>query len=211
MKVTQIDGKYKIEETVIDGTGEDGEVVEIVEKTYLGDINENNKRHGSGTVTWSNGQTLTGLWDNGVLSGEGTITFLNGVEYKGTFNNQIANYTSSNGSTYNGGWLEGKNNGQGTYTWSDGRKYVGEWTDGLAHGDGIYTTVTGESYEGLFLNGFIYDTSGVEEIILKDFKTDETDDPKKCIGDWLNGDITENKIGLNHNVSWKNGEYVGDN
>ena len=55
------------------------------------------KRHGQGTVTYSNGKKYVGEFKNGKKHGQGTETYPNGSKYVGEFKN-------------------GKYHGQGTFT-----------------------------------------------------------------------------------------------
>ncbi len=98
--------------------------------TYRGQC-ENETPHGSGTVTFYNGDKLAGSFKYGALHGVGT-------------------YTTSDGSTYQGGWQKGKRHGQGTYTWAQGSSYVGEWSDDKRHGQGVFTWANGNRFKGEF-------------------------------------------------------------
>ena len=66
-------------------------------------------RHGEGTMTWPNGDTYTGEWQDSE-NGQGTWTY-------------------ADDSTYTGEWKDGQRHGQGTMTYADGHKYAGEWQD----------------------------------------------------------------------------------
>lgn len=102
--------------------------------------------HGSGVVTFYNGDTLSGTFTEGVITGNGM-------------------YTSADGSIYEGSWQEGMRHGQGTYTWARGSSYVGEWTDDKRHGKGIFKWSNGNRFEGEFrdnkrYSGVYYTSSG---------------------------------------------------
>ena len=89
------------------------------------------KRHGQGTVTYSNGKKYVGEFKNGKIHGQGTQTWSNGKKYVGEFKN-------------------GKRNGQGTMTYSDGRKYVGGVKNGRWHGKGVSTALDGQRWYTLY-------------------------------------------------------------
>ena len=89
------------------------------------------KRHGQGTVTYSNGKKYVGEFKNGKKHGQGTQTWSNGKKYVGEFKN-------------------GKRNGQGTMTYSDGRKYVGGVKNGRWHGKGVSTALDGQRWYTLY-------------------------------------------------------------
>ena len=77
---------------------------------YVGE-EKDDKRHGQGTLTFSDGSKYVGEWKDGKEHGHGTHTFLDG-------------------SMYVGEWKDGKYNGQGTLTFPNGTKYVGEYKKG---------------------------------------------------------------------------------
>jgi hypothetical protein len=76
--------------------------------------------------------TYEGDWkDNGLSFGK--IVFTNGTTYQGNFINNkfdgIGTMIISDGETYEGAWSEGKRNGYGTIIFPNGNKYEGEWKD----------------------------------------------------------------------------------
>ena len=99
------------------------------------------KRHGQGTVTYSNGKKYVGEFKNGKKHGQGTQTWTSGDKYVGEFK-------------------DGKYHGQGTYTYSDGRKYVGEFKNWKQHGKGVSTARDGQRwytfYDGEFKKGHFH-------------------------------------------------------
>ena len=107
---------------------------------YVGE-GKDGKRHGQGTVTYSNGKKYVGEFKNGKKHGQGTQTWSNGKKYVGEFKN-------------------GKRNGQGTMTYSDGRKYVGGVKNGRWHGKGVSTALDGQRwytfYDGEWKEGAMH-------------------------------------------------------
>ena len=97
---------------------------------YVGE-GKDGKRHGQGSVTYSNGKKYVGEFKNGKKHGQGTQTWSNGKKYVGEFKN-------------------GKRNGQGTMTYSDGRKYVGGVKNGRWHGKGVSTALDGQRWYTLY-------------------------------------------------------------
>ena len=72
------------------------------------------KRHGQGTVTYSNGKKYVGEFKNGKKHGQGTQTW-------------------SDGDKYVGGFKENKRHGKGTYEFNQHGKgciYKGDWNEG---------------------------------------------------------------------------------
>ena len=65
----------------------------------------------------------------------------------------------SDGTIYEGSWLEDKPNGKGRIINDDGTWYQGEWLNGVANGKGKWQSKDGSKYEGDWLNdnkhGFI--------------------------------------------------------
>jgi hypothetical protein len=116
-----------------------------------------------GQVTYATGQYLSGEFKSGLFvsgqgklitdkfsyegglkgnlpHGQGTITFLDD-SYQGV------KYYNGAGSTYTGGFLNGKINVKGVLNGSDGRYLKGFFKDGLLNGKGIYHTPKWK-YEG---------------------------------------------------------------
>lgn len=93
----------------------------------------NDMPHGSGKISYNNGDTIIGAFKNGVLAGLGT-------------------YRSAGGNVYEGSWLDGKRHGSGTFKWARGSHYVGEWMQDKKNGRGTYTWSNGNRFEGEFRN-----------------------------------------------------------
>ena len=77
---------------------------------YVGE-GKDGKRHGQGTVTYSNGKKYVGEFKNGKKHGQGTFTWSDGEKYEGE-------------------WKDDKKHGLGTETYPNGSKYVGEFKKG---------------------------------------------------------------------------------
>eukprot|EP00931_Biecheleriopsis_adriatica_P072178 TRINITY_DN4622_c0_g1_i1.p1 TRINITY_DN4622_c0_g1~~TRINITY_DN4622_c0_g1_i1.p1 ORF type:complete len:434 (+),score=96.73 TRINITY_DN4622_c0_g1_i1:81-1382(+) len=94
------------------------------------------KRHGAGTLTQSDGTTISGTWKEGKLNGLTTITDVSGaVMYEGEFK-------------------DGKRHGiQGRQTFPNGDVYNGGWKAGLQHDRGIYYFATGDVLEAIWNEG----------------------------------------------------------
>ncbi|TNN53088.1 Ankyrin repeat and MYND domain-containing protein 1 [Liparis tanakae] len=54
------------------------------------------------------------------------------------------------GSTYEGGFVNGYKHGKGRYTWSNGEFYEGSFYKDYRHGDGLYCWPTGHTFTGKF-------------------------------------------------------------
>ena len=50
---------------------------------YEGEINENQRPHGQGKMTYSNGDTYAGEWKDGLKHGHGVYTFTDGETFEG--------------------------------------------------------------------------------------------------------------------------------
>ena len=119
---------------------EDGGVFVKVSKTYedgskyVGTLNAlNQKRHGKGKLTRSDGFEYEGEFKNDLFHGKGTNTVPNGMKYIGDFKN--------------GEW-----HGKGTIIFPDGAKYVGDLKMGALNGKGYLSKPDGSYYEGEYLN-----------------------------------------------------------
>jgi uncharacterized protein (TIGR02145 family) len=93
-----------------------------------------NCENGYGTYKYSNGNTYTGNWMNGVRHGLGSLTF-------------------ANGDCLSGEWVNNKMTGKGTYLWLGGYYYTGEWQNGQMTGLGYMIYSNGAKREGNFVNG----------------------------------------------------------
>ena len=79
----------------------------VDKSVYVGDLKDG-KRHGQGTVTWSNGGKYEGEFKNGEPIGTGSITFPNGNKYVRKSK-------------------DGKQNGQGTFSSPDEFRSRNQW------------------------------------------------------------------------------------
>ena len=90
-------------------------------------------------------------------SGRGILIWSDGTKYEGYWVNNKANIkgkiTHSDGDIYEGEWKNDKANGKGTYYHTDGSVYVGDWLEDKQNGKGIETWKNGTFYEGDFLYG----------------------------------------------------------
>ena len=117
---------------------------------YVGE-KKDGKRHGQGTLTFSDGSSYEGEYRNDKRHGQGTLTKPNGDKYVGEFKDGErtgqGTLTKPNRDKYVGEFKDGKQDGQGTYTHSDGKKYVGEWKDGYKTGQGTFSTTFGFNFK----------------------------------------------------------------
>jgi TolB-like protein len=126
--------------------------------TYEGERNQEEKYHGKGVITYSNGDKWEGEFKDGLeFNGQGTIIWLEGGNYVGEIKDGKRNgqgtLTNSDGEKYVGDFKDNKRDGQGTLTNSDGEKYVGDFKDGNYHGQGTYTFPDGGKYVGEYKDG----------------------------------------------------------
>lgn len=126
----------------------------------IGDVYEgewlNDKAHGNGEYTHTDGTKYIGDWANDKQNGKGKEQWSDGSTYTGeykdslkhgkskTANLQLANwigngvFTWSDGSKYEGEFRNNDIEGQGTYTWADNRSYNGTWKENKMHGKGTF-------------------------------------------------------------------------
>lgn len=92
-------------------------------------------KNGTGTMHYSNGNTYTGEWVDGMRHGEGTLHIYGGDKYVGEWNNN-------------------KMNGQGTLYYKDGKKYAGWFSNDVINGFGILYASDGSIiHDGKFSSG----------------------------------------------------------
>ena len=88
--------------------------------TYIGQWNNEGKKHGVGTLHLMDGTIYEGNFINGLFSGIGTLTFPDGTLYEGQFQ-------------------RGKYSGYGVYTRIDEMKFEGRFKNGKVSGPGLIT------------------------------------------------------------------------
>jgi len=131
--------------------------VEFTNGVYIGQINDDNKRHGRGAYIFSDGSYMVGIYENSERSGafeeydsNGKLTF-KGKYLKGKKNGKGL-YYYDNGSYYDGEFKNDVKHGKGSYCFPSGQKYEGDWVDNKKEGKGIYYFSKDEYWEGTFLN-----------------------------------------------------------
>ena len=134
-----------------------GTLTHISGAKYIGEFKDGNY-NGQGTFTYTSGETWTGEWLNNVRhTGQGTFTYPSGEKYVGEYKDGKRDgqgtLTYPNGKKYVGEWKDDKRNGQGTLTFPSGEKYVGEWKNNKANGQGTLTFPSGEKYLGVWKKG----------------------------------------------------------
>lgn len=168
----------------------------------------NGRPNGYGKLTLKNKeseQIIEGNFSGGNTIG--TVLYikrLKGYEFK--YEGEMKNFvfhgegkiTYSDGSTYSGGWIEGKRNGFGKFIYTDGSIYTGEFKDGKKNGHGTFQFSEKEKYEGNFVND-AFDGQG----------TYYYPDGSKYIGSWKNDQEEGEGIlyDSNGNIS-KKGKWV---
>ena len=116
----------------------------------------NGRAEGGGAIYFPNGDYFKGkLQDN--LMKEGTLLLSNGSKYEGKFIENMYDgqgaFAFLDGRKYKGDFKKGQKNGQGTINWINGSSYTGEWKNGHQHGHGKFIDTKGVSHEGEFADG----------------------------------------------------------
>ncbi|XP_047153536.1 phosphatidylinositol 4-phosphate 5-kinase 7-like isoform X2 [Vigna umbellata] len=123
------------------------------------------------------------------------------------------NYTWSDGTVYEGDWVDGKMTGKGVITWPRGAKYEGEFSGGYLHGHGTFTHSTGCIYTGgwrmgahhgigrkTYFNSDIYDGLW-KEGIREGCGSYSWENGNIYIGNWKSGKINGRGV-----MKWANGD-----
>jgi hypothetical protein len=102
------------------------------------------------------GQTL-----NGMKHGSGTLTYSNGTVYKGDFvkdkKHGYGIYTDAKGLIYEGEFHDNGPHGKGKLTYPNGNIYIGDFRNSWISGTGILKCTDGDFYQGEFQMGkFVY-------------------------------------------------------
>jgi len=150
--------------------GRDGQ-----EEVYVGGWKEN-RRHGPGAMTWSDGSTYVGEWRDGRMHGAGVRSLANG-KYEGQWRDgaQHGNgvHTLADGSRYEGEFVAGQRHGRGVYTDTDGARYEGRWHGGKKHGQGVHIDPDGQSrYECSFADGAMLHRTRIAELVTEQKEPD---------------------------------------
>ncbi|CAK4452039.1 unnamed protein product [Aphanomyces euteiches] len=125
---------------------------------------QEDRRHGQGTVEFTNGSKLKGIWANGELQSSTAVTIDEYVDatlvgmYEGTVDAESLPHGQGRfetkgypktGEMYSGGWLHGKRDGQGMSMQFDGTVFMGEWKNSKRNGWGTCDYAeTRDRYEG---------------------------------------------------------------
>ena len=121
---------------------------------------ENNKKHGFGVETTSDGHKYEGEWSYDAREGRGTLWVKRGKKYvKQYAGNWVANkmegdgvFFYEDGSIYKGNWLNDQRHDHGRLEFSNGDVYVGEWKNDVRSGSGTLCLPNGNIYEGHWLD-----------------------------------------------------------
>lgn len=128
------------------------------EAVYWGETDLQGKKHGYGTLIYSNGQMFEGFWLNDEFDLFGRRIDLDGTVFEGFFSKGELNGKGTESNlifTYKGNFLNGSKNGVGELK-SDMEIYNGEFENNLKHGNGrLCYLSTGNQYEGSFENNKI--------------------------------------------------------
>lgn len=109
------------------------------------------------SLSFPNGNSYSGGFEQGVFAGEGHYVSLEGWDCEGTFEKgklvSATLFTSSRGDTYTGEIQDVNPHGTGTYTSVDDWSYTGQWHQGMPHGEGTFNYPDGSVYRGSFVAG----------------------------------------------------------
>jgi len=87
-------------------------------EVYQGQF-RNDRCHGTGTKSWTDGSWYNGAWLNGLKHGGGKLC-------------------SADGRKFDGQWSDGQRHGRGVQVFENKDRYFGQWREGQQHGKGKY-------------------------------------------------------------------------
>ena len=114
------------------------------------------KMNGNGEHVRKDGSIYKGIFKNGKYDGLGKEFFEDGTKFEGFFTDGQKKYGTfqwSNGSKFQGQFLNGVFHGKGVYNWANNKTYNGNWANGKMNGKGKFSYPDGSYYEGEFVNG----------------------------------------------------------
>lgn len=127
------------------------------ESTYTGQLDTVGKRHGHGQWQSRTAQ-YEGQWQDDKQHGKGRQTWTDGRVYDGQFalgkfagTGRMVWHTQKGSLVYEGQYEDDLKHGWGKFVWGDRRTYDGEWRRGKRHGKGTYMNVQGEKKVGYWL------------------------------------------------------------
>ena len=99
---------------------------------YVGEF-LNGEMHGTGKMTYSNGDVYEGEFIKNEENGKGKITYSNGDIYQGEFVNGLRNgfgeFKFDEDNVYKGEWKDDMKNGKGKMKYKGGQDFEGNWED----------------------------------------------------------------------------------
>ena len=170
-------GKVVRSDRIVQGKWENGKINGLgkivfleTKDTYVGEFKDD-KRHGNGQYTWSNGDVYIGNWDKGKMSGFGLKVSKNSEVYAGMWKDDKADGLGAKyfvtKDTYIGGHKDDYRHGKGFYVFNtDDQVDLAEWDNGSEQGSvssmasGVMKI--GQKYHNNWIPGFKTITLGEE-------------------------------------------------
>mmetsp|Transcript_22364 Transcript_22364/g.40257 ORF Transcript_22364/g.40257 Transcript_22364/m.40257 type:complete len:210 (+) Transcript_22364:81-710(+) len=120
---------------VVDGKRQGHGTYKSPVETYIGQW-QDDKQHGAGKHTWSDGRAYEGQYVAGRFSGEGKMVWTTDkgiMVYEGQYQDDVKHghgkFTWPNGNIYEGGWQGGKRHGKAKFLTSAGKQKDGVWKE----------------------------------------------------------------------------------
>jgi len=127
---------------------------------YSGGVRDK-ERHGTGMLTFVNGDVYNGEWDRGLMHGYGEYAWKDGQKYAGdwlmgmhagrgfmTWRGQSVGHDIAQGARYTGSFYHGFRTGQGSQVIPCHGVYAGEWQNDKRAGRGTFKWDNGNTYDG---------------------------------------------------------------
>lgn len=215
IKTETVPPVFNVKTTVKTETDSNGDL-------YTGEVTQDGKRTGTGTLRKANGNVYTGGFLNGLYHGKGKFMWTSGDFYEGDYANgkRTGNgkYVWSNGDVYEGGFMDNFRNGKGKLTWKNGDVYEGDFVSGKRTGKGRFTWKNGDVYEGDFFEDkrigkgkYVWTSGNIYEGDFADGKrTGKGKLTWKC-GDVYEGDFVDGKRTGYGIIRWANGAVYEGN
>ena len=108
---------------------------------------------------------------------------------EGECQNGVGIAINSDGSKYEGQFIDARSHGQGSIQYRNGDSYIGDFLDGVFHGNRVYLWANGDKYEGQFIDGKKHGVGNIKYIAGEEYTGEFENDKPHGNGECLISDV----------------------